>query len=284
MYYRDLSDKTLESGNFSMQQQMYPPPQQQQPKLGQSNKWVGCLIAILATIFIIGILPGILVTIGFSSNQAFLGTLLTGGFAIFLWIQQRRKEKQRQRLFLQQQEYARQEQARRESQQRIWQLQQEALQMQQQENARIAREQQERERKERERIAQLHSLGDLLALTAKEFEELTAKILENSGYKNVQVVGGSGDLGVDITAIDTYGNNVVVQCKRYAPGNTIGSPTIQKFIGMMYVHHKVQKGIFVTTTSFSQPAINLAQQHNVLLIDGVRLITLLEAMKRRGQP
>ncbi len=69
---------------------MYPPPPpQQQPRMRQSNKWMGCLVASLIAIFIIGILPGILVTIGFTSNQAFLGILLAGGIAIFLWNQQR---------------------------------------------------------------------------------------------------------------------------------------------------------------------------------------------------
>lgn len=113
---------------------------------------------------------------------------------------------------------------------------------------------------------------------------MTAKILEANGFRNVQVVGGSGDLGADIIALDTNGNSVIVQCKRYAPGNTMGSPEIQKFIGMMHVHHRVQKGIFVTTTSFSQPAIDLASKHDILLMDGNRLVRLLEAMKRRGQP
>ncbi len=47
---------------------------------------------------------------------------------------------------------------------------------------------------------------------------------------------------------------------------------------MMNVHHKAEKGIFVTTSTFTQPAIDLAEMHNILLIDGDRLVGLLRAM------
>ena len=125
----------------------------------------------------------------------------------------------------------------------------------------------------------MKSLGDILALTPKEFEDLTGKILEVNGFHDVQIVGGSGDLGVDIFAWDQFGYKHGVQCKRYAPGNTVGSQAIQTFIGMMLFHHQVQKGIFVTTSTFSRPAIDLAAQHDIQLIDGNELIELLKRLQ-----
>ena len=171
-----------------------------------------------------------------------------------------------------------QEEARQQQQQAAWRL------YQQQEAARqlFAQqewERQEKERQEQERIARMKSLGDILVLTPKEFEELTGKILEANGFHDVQIVGGSGDLGIDIFAWDQFGYKHAVQCKRYAPGNTVGSPTIQTFFGMMF-HHQVQKGIFVTTSTFSRPAIDLAIQRDIQLIDGNQLIELLERLQQ----
>jgi restriction system protein len=138
-----------------------------------------------------------------------------------------------------------------------------------------------RERQERERIARMKSLGDILVLTPRQFEELTGKILATIGFHSVQIVGGSGDLGVDIFACDRYGNKYAVQCKRYAPGNTVGSPAIQTFFGMM-VHHQVEKGIFVTTSTFSRPAVDLAAQRKIRLINGESLIELLQGLQSNG--
>ena len=124
-------------------------------------------------------------------------------------------------------------------------------------------------------------LKDLLALTPRQFEHSIALLLRDLGYRNVRHIGGSGDLCADVVAITPDGMDIVVQCKRHAPGSTIGSPEIQKFIGMMTVHHRVPRGIFVTTAEFSGPAINLARQHPIMLWDGRHLSKTLAALHGR---
>jgi hypothetical protein len=69
-------------------------------------------------------------------------------------------------------------------------------------------------------------------LSPRDFEEAVAWLLANQGYEGVEVIGGAGDLGVDIRCYDQGGNLVVVQCKRYAPNKRIGSPVIQHFMAM----------------------------------------------------
>lgn len=118
------------------------------------------------------------------------------------------------------------------------------------------------------------SLGDMLELTPTEFEEFTGKALESLGYTNVTRVGGSGDLAADLTATDPQGRSAIVQCKRYTPGSKVGSPAVQSFIGMKSVHHRVDRGIFVTTADYSQQAIDLAKQHDIVLIDGDDLVKI----------
>ena len=108
-------------------------------------------------------------------------------------------------------------------------------------------------------------------MTASEFEHAVATMLQKNGYHDVQHVGGAGDLGVDVVCRDQDGRKVVVQCKRYNPSYKIRSKDIQTFIGMMTVHHRADRGIFVTTSSFTEEARSLADEHNVRTIEGTAL-------------
>ena len=120
----------------------------------------------------------------------------------------------------------------------------------------------------------------LLALTPTGFEIEVGRLLHDIGYRNVEHLGGAGDLTADLRCRDKSGKTVVVQCKRYAPGRRVGSADLQAFIGMMTVHHEAQRGIFVTTAEFTGPATDLAGLHGVRLMDGPLLARLI--MEVRG--
>lgn len=128
------------------------------------------------------------------------------------------------------------------------------------------------------RKASLKTLGGVLTLTDREFEELVVDLMRLSGYSRVTRVGGAGDLCADITAYDRTGKLVVAQCKRHAPGRTVGSPELQKFLGMVNVYHRANKGIFVTTSTFSDPARKLAEASSdtLLLVDKDRLVRWIQ--------
>lgn len=117
----------------------------------------------------------------------------------------------------------------------------------------------------------VESIGELLMLTPGEFEEAIAQGLRDRGYAHVQRRGGPGDLGVDITCVDPAGERLAVQCKRYAPGNLVGSREVQLFIGMVTTEHRGARGVYVTTSGFTAPARQLADRHEVRLIDGIEL-------------
>lgn len=249
------------------QSQMYRRPQRKSVRSSRrsSDSAGGCLaVIILFAAFgaFIQFLESPSGLVFIKSGLVFV-TIVIGALIAFYVLRKLEQKNQRRTLLMQQQ------------QQTAWQQyhQQEAAK---QHYARQEWERQERERLERERVARMKSLGDILVLTPRVFEKLTGRILEYNGVLNLQHTGGSGDLGADLIGVDSYGNQIVVQCKRYAPGNAIGSPEIQKFIGMINVHHKAQMGIFVTTTTYTQPAIDLAAQHNIWLINGDTLIQLLQ--------
>lgn len=132
-------------------------------------------------------------------------------------------------------------------------------------------------------LRRVRALDDLLALTPAKFERAVGELLQTWGYTQVKHTGGAGDLTADLTCRAPDGRSVVVQCKRYARHNRVGSPEVQKFIGMMVVHHRADTGIFVTTSSFTRQAWDLCKQHWIRAITGKELADALDRM-RKGRP
>ncbi len=67
-----------------------------------------------------------------------------------------------------------------------------------------------------------------------------------------------------------------MQAKRYAEGNNVGAGDIRDFFGALNLK-KAQKGIFITTSSFSAAAVQTANDlgSRIVLIDGVELAKLM---------
>jgi restriction system protein len=99
-----------------------------------------------------------------------------------------------------------------------------------------------------------------------------AVLLRESGYEDVRVVGGARDLAADIVAHQD-GERVVVQCKRFSAGTPVTSQMVQLFIGMIHVHHKADRGIYVTTGRYTADARALGLRHGIELVDGQTLAT-----------
>lgn len=115
------------------------------------------------------------------------------------------------------------------------------------------------------------------------FERLIVDLLLAMGYGGSsedagRALGQSGDSGVDgVIDQDPLGvDQIYVQAKRYADGNGIGPAAIRDFFGALSLK-KAQKGIFVTTSTFSNAALETA--HNlgarIVLIDGIQLTKLM---------
>lgn len=123
-------------------------------------------------------------------------------------------------------------------------------------------------------LASIVTLDDIQLLTGKQFEVLVAELMTCQGYTDVQVVGRSRDLCVDIKALGHRGEPLVVQCKRYSAKKKIVSKEMQAFYGMI-LHHGAQRGIYVTTSSYTKDARDLADSHAIELIDGKKLMQLI---------
>lgn len=113
------------------------------------------------------------------------------------------------------------------------------------------------------------------------FEHLVIDLLVHMGYggsfsEAAQVVGKSGDEGIDgIIKEDKLGlDTIYVQAKRWK--GVVGRPEIQKFAGAL-LGQKASKGVFITTSSFTKEAVEYASSvdRKVVLIDGTKLATLM---------
>jgi restriction system protein len=115
-------------------------------------------------------------------------------------------------------------------------------------------------------------LAQLASLTPEGFEEFVAEVFEAMGYE-VEVLGGTGDEGADLR-VTRKGLLGVVQCKYHKKG-VVGSPELQKFLGTIH-HTSSHKGFFVTTRTFSLAAEKFVAEHPIELIDGPRLVELVQ--------
>lgn len=115
------------------------------------------------------------------------------------------------------------------------------------------------------------------------FEELIIELLLAMGYGGssedaARAIGQSGDNGVDgVVDQDPLGvDQLYVQAKRYGEANPVGPGHIRDFFGALNLK-KAQKGLFVTTSSFSSAAIQTAKDlgMRIVLIDGPQLAKLM---------
>ncbi|MEV6740290.1 restriction endonuclease [Streptomyces sp. NPDC051104] len=108
---------------------------------------------------------------------------------------------------------------------------------------------------------------DLETLDPDEFEQVTAALCERDGCTEVEVVGGAGDLGADVMATAPDGRRVVIQCKRYGDTNRVGSQDLQRFGGTCFTVHGADVAIVVTTSGFTAPALEYAEQCGIVCWD-----------------
>jgi restriction system protein len=123
----------------------------------------------------------------------------------------------------------------------------------------------------------------ILAAPPKFFEEVIVDLFVAMGYGGTsedpgRAIGRSGDDGVDgVIDQDPLGvDQIFVQAKRFQPENNVGPGAIREFFGALSLK-RANKGIFVTTSNFSQAAKDTARDlgSRIVLIDGPQLARLM---------
>ena len=130
------------------------------------------------------------------------------------------------------------------------------------------------------RLSVTGELVDMLSQVSPEyFETIVLDLLHKMGYgtsrSDLLRVGRSGDGGIDgVISLDRLGlEKVYVQAKRWQ--GSVGRPDVQAFYGAL-AGQRANKGVFITTSSFSQQAIEFAKSvERIVLVDGAKLADLM---------
>lgn len=127
----------------------------------------------------------------------------------------------------------------------------------------------------------------LQSLTPEGFERICQRLLRESGFEKVVVTGQSHDGG-----IDGYGTlemnpfvsfKVLFQCKRYK--GTVSRAQVGDFRNAMI--GRAEKGIIMTTGTFSSDAIKEANRDGapqVELVDGEKLVEMFKRVELGVKP
>jgi len=125
-------------------------------------------------------------------------------------------------------------------------------------------------------------LNKLYTIPPNAFERLSQRLLRESGFVQVEITGKSGDGGIDgkgIVKISGFLSfHVIFQCKRYK--GSVSPSQIRDFRGAM--QGRADKGLFITTGTFTREAIKEATRDGappIDLIDGELLCEKLKEFK-----
>lgn len=112
-----------------------------------------------------------------------------------------------------------------------------------------------------------------------QFEEFLAALCRRDGCRDVQVVGGAGDLAADVLYNDPHGRPGLIQAKRYQRGNSVGSEHAQMVNGTYRDIHRCQHASIVTTSHFTPAAREFADKVGLCLLDDQRLTAWINGQR-----
>ncbi|GLW11371.1 hypothetical protein Misp01_64990 [Microtetraspora sp. NBRC 13810] len=119
------------------------------------------------------------------------------------------------------------------------------------------------------------------ALDPALFEELAAELLRRDGFRQVRVVGGAGDGGVDVLGVAPDGRPYAIQCKYYS--RPLGPGGVRDFVGALQARrYREHQGVLVISNRLTAAAMRAAREHDLVVIDRDRLADWLLDAYRLG--
>ncbi|HKB53840.1 MAG TPA: restriction endonuclease, partial [Ramlibacter sp.] len=138
--------------------------------------------------------------------------------------------------------------------------------------------------------AAAHDLTPETAWSAKVFEQIEWRRFEavceqlfaQAGFEaRTQSHGPDGGVDIWLHSKHADGPAAVVQCKHWA-GTQIGVKQVREFFGVM-VSHKLQRGTYATTSTFTADAAQFAKDNGISALDGDRLLALIATRTAQEQ-
>lgn len=119
------------------------------------------------------------------------------------------------------------------------------------------------------------SISKIDSLSGIEFEEFVCDLFSYLGFKS-SLTPPSGDNGIDIVAKNRH-FSIGIQTKLYYNHNVNNKAVQEVFSGKSFF--KLDYAMVITNWSFSNPALNLANNLNVITIDRLLLKKILKNNK-----
>lgn len=112
-------------------------------------------------------------------------------------------------------------------------------------------------------LVTITDMSEVDRMNGREFEEHVALLMRTCAYRQVEVVGGASDGGVDIRALAPDGRAVVVQCKRWR--RPVPPNEVRAFLGALAGSHRGYVGLFVASNGFTDAAVREAGETMTLV-------------------
>ena len=129
----------------------------------------------------------------------------------------------------------------------------------------------------RKMTASENGAAKCLRLDGPEFEAYVALVLEDNGFRHVELTKGSGDQGVDILA-ERNATTYAIQCKNY--DGAVGNFAVQEaYAGAQF--YSCDVAVVVCPGTFTRGAVELAHSTGVKLWDGRKLSRMMKVSGRR---
>ena len=122
----------------------------------------------------------------------------------------------------------------------------------------------------------LPHVDETFFMSGVQFEQYVAEIYSSLGYK-VQIVGGSGDQGIDIIASKLF-RKIGIQAKCYNKPVS-NKAVMEAAAGKKY--YRLSHAVVVTNSIFTNSAVTLAKKCNVTLIDKRALSQMVKKIHER---
>lgn len=120
------------------------------------------------------------------------------------------------------------------------------------------------------------SLELLHEIEWKLFEDLSAAYYQEKGIRaELTKLGADGGVDIKLFQDDSGRPTSIVQCKAWR--SQVGVKPIREFLGVM-THEKISKGFYMTSSSYTQEAKEIAQANKITLIDGKMLFAMIQRL------
>lgn len=117
-------------------------------------------------------------------------------------------------------------------------------------------------------------------MTPDDFEEAVAERMRLDGW-DAEVMGGSGDGGIDVKAINRDGQTAIVQCKYYGPNSTVTPAQVRELAGSWAISG-ANIASMVTTGYLSSQARDEARSAGIEVIDGDNIRSWFQSAPRKA--